>query len=100
MVEHNAALPNSDGKGWIRAHPIVSYMKEGDLKDERQIEQNKEVAWHINNTLAQDWGKVGERGHRMIVYVGYSRYNKHVVKAFEEKKNEYWDEVMVVSPRD
>merc|ERR1711957_1063635 len=96
MAEHNAACPRSQGKGWLRAHPIVSYGSRGDLKSELQIEQNKLVAWHITNTLAKDWGKVGERGYRIIVYVGYSRYNKHVKKAQEEKKNGYWDSVMMI----
>ena len=61
-------------------------------RSQQQTAQNRLVANLIEYYVVTDHGqrKDGEGGKRVIVFVGCSRNNPHVLKALEKAKD-YWD---------
>ena len=71
-------------------------------RSQQQTAQNRLVANLMKFYVVTDLGqrKDCKGGKRVIVFVGYSRRNYHVLEALEEQKKGYWDDVRLVECKD
>jgi hypothetical protein len=96
-VKLNDCRSHDRGKVTIRVHPLSI-----ETESPEQDAQNEMLVTLVKYYMLADLGqrRFGGGGKRVIVFLGFSKKNKHYQYALKKKEEGYWDEVKLVGCRD
>ena len=96
-VQVNNCRSHDRGKVTIRVHPLSIHPS-----SPQQDAQNEMLVKIVKHYMVADLGprRFGGGGKRVIVFLGFSKNNKHYKYALKMKEEGYWDEVKLVGCRD